>query len=176
MKKETVPAVVVRRATSRDVDQIAANTQLVADEERYIWTERVSEDSKEYTRKLVKDKGCLLVVAEVGGPKVRRVVGHLSMTRYGQHVKKSQHVRVLAMLIVEGYREMGIGSKLIAYALAWARKQPGVEKVVLGVFSNNERAFHVYEKFGFRVEGVRKDHYYIDGKREDEIDMAIFVK
>jgi ribosomal protein S18 acetylase RimI-like enzyme len=48
--------------------------------------------------------------------------------------------------------------------------------VALGVFSKNKRAFRLYEKFGFKVEGVRKKHYYIEGKHEDEIDMALFVK
>lgn len=167
---------VIRRAKLRDVPQITANTKLVAAEGRYIWIEEVNEDSNEHSRRLIEDKGCLLLVAEVGRGKDKRVVGHLAMTRYGHGVKKSQHVRVLSMLIVEGHRDRGLGSMLISHAIDWAKKEPGVEKVVLGVFSNNQRALHVYEKFGFGVEGVRKDHYYIDGKREDEIDMALFVK
>lgn len=167
----------VRRATARDVEQIAANIQSVADEGRYIWTEKVTEEWKRFLRKtLIKDKGCLVIVAEVGRGRGKRLVGDLTMTRYGQTIKKSQHVRVLAMLLVDGYRERGIGAKMMDYALRWAREQPGVEKVVLGVFSNNERAFRLYEKFGFKVEGVRKRHYYIRGKPEDEIDMALFVK
>jgi RimJ/RimL family protein N-acetyltransferase len=175
--RSTRPVVTVRRATARDVEQIAANTQSVADEGRYIWTEKVTEEWKEFLRKkLIKDRGCLVVVAEVGRGRGRKVVGDLTMTRYGQTIRKSQHVRVLAMLIVEGYREMGIGSRMMDYALKWARGQPGVEKVVLGVFSNNERALRLYEKFGFEVEGVRRKHYYIDGKHEDEVDMALFVK
>jgi len=171
------PDVKIRRATARDVEQMAANVQSVADERRYIWTERVTEEWKESLRKrLLRDKGCLVIVAEVGRGRGKRLVGNLTMTRYGQTIRKSQHVRVLAMLLVDGYREMGIGSKMMDYALRWAREQPGVEKVVLGVFSNNKRAWHLYEKFGFVVEGVRKGHYYIDGEREDEIDMALFVK
>lgn len=166
----------VRRATLRDVEQVAKNTQVVADEGRYIWTEEVTEDSKEFLRKLIKDKGCLLAVAEVGSGRERRVVGSITMTRYGQRIKKSQHVRVLGMLIIPGYRERGIGSQLMEFALAWARRQRGVEKVALGVFSNNKRAMRLYEKFGLVVEGVRKGHYHIDGKLEDEIDMAVFVK
>ena len=90
--------------------------------------------------------------------------------------KRPKHVRVLGMLVVDGYRGMGIGTKLIAHALGWARAQKEVEKVALGVFSKNKRAFRLYEKFGFKVEGVRKKHYYIEGKHEDEIDMALFVK
>ena len=97
------------------------------------------------------------------------------MTRYGD-VKKSEHVRVLGMLVVDGYREVGVGTKLMEYALRWARAKKGVEKVTLGVFSENQRAFRLYEKFGFKVEGIRKRHYYIAGKPEDEVDMALFVK
>jgi RimJ/RimL family protein N-acetyltransferase len=171
------PDVKIRRATARDVEQMAANTQSVADEGRYIWTEEVTEEWKEFLRKkLIKDEGCLVVVAEVGRGRAKRLVGGLTMTRYGQTIRKSRHVRVLTMLVVDGYREMGIGTKMMDYALRWAREQPGVEKVVLGVFSNNKRAWRLYEKFGFVVEGVRKDHYYIDGKHEDEVDMALFVK
>jgi len=166
----------IRKATAGDVDAFAANVQAVADEGRYIWTEKVTDREKESYRRLFKDKGCLAIVAEVGAGRQRRLVGSLTMSRYGQTVKKSQHVRVLAMLVVGGYREMGIGTKLMDTALAWAREQHGVEKVVLGVFSGNKRAYGLYEKFGFKVEGVRKDHYYIDGRHEDEIDMALFVK
>ena len=173
----TRPDVKIRRATARDVEQIAANVQSVADEGGYIWTEKVTKEWKAFLRKtLIKDKGCLVIVAEVGRGRGRRLVGGLTMTRYGQTIRKSQHVRVLAMLVVDGYREMGLGSRMMEYALGWARRQPGVEKVVLGVFSNNKRAWRLYEKFGFEVEGVRKRHYYIAGKPEDEIDMALFVK
>jgi ribosomal protein S18 acetylase RimI-like enzyme len=171
----TGPVARVRRATGRDLDAFAANVQAVADEGRYIWTEKVTERERESYGKLFRDRGCLAIVAEVRTGRERRLVGSLTMSRYGRTVK-SQHVRVLGMLVIEGYREMGIGSMLMDYALGWAREQPGVEKVVLGVFSNNERAFHLYEKFGFKVEGVRKRHYYIEGKPEDEIDMALFVK
>jgi len=175
-RESATPEETVRKATALNVERIAANTQAVADEGRYIWTEKVSEEWKGFLGKtLTKDKGCLVIVAEVGKGRGRKLVGDLTMTRYGQTIRKSQHVRVLAMLVVDGYREMGIGSKMMNYALTWARGEPGVEKVVLGVFSNN-RAFKLYEKFGFKVEGVRKDHYYIAGKHEDEIDMALFVK
>lgn len=170
------PDVRIRKATQVDLDEFARNLQAVADEGRYIWVEKVGDREIDFHRKLFKDKGCLAIVAEVGAGKKRKLVGSLTMTRYGHTVKKSAHVRVLGMLVIDGYREMGVGSKLMEAALAWARKEPGVEKVVLGVFSNNKRAYGLYEKFGFKVEGVKKDHYYIDGKHEDEIDMAVFVK
>jgi len=166
----------VRRARLGDLDQIAANIQLVADEGEYIWTEKVGPETKEMLKRIVEDRGCLALVAEVREGEKRKVVGGLTLGRYGQTVKKSRHVRVLMMLVVDGYRGIGIGTELMDAAVKWSRDQPGVEKVILGVFSNNKRAWRLYEKFGFEVEGVRKRHYYIKGKPEDEKDMALFVK
>ena len=165
----------VRRARAGDLDQYARNVQSVADEGRYIFTEQVSDERKKSMGKLFKDKGCLVIVAEVGSGRERKIVASLTLERYG-HVEKSKHVRVLGMLVVDGYRGMGVGTKLMDYAVRWARAEKGVEKVSLGVFSSNQRALRLYEKFGFKVEGVRKRHYYIAGKPEDEIDMALFVK
>jgi RimJ/RimL family protein N-acetyltransferase len=165
----------IRRGRVGDIDEVARNTQKVADEGTYLFTEKVTEERKKSMRRLVGDRSCLAIVAEVGKGKGRRIVGNLTMVRYGD-AEKSKHIRVLGMLVVKGYRGKGIGTKLMAYALDWARRQKGVEKVALGVFSNNKRAFALYKKFGFEVEGVRKNHYYIKGKHEDEIDMALFVK
>lgn len=165
----------VRRARVSDLEQYAENVQSVADEGRYIFMERVTEERKKSMGRLLKDKGCLVIVAEVVERGKPKLVGNLTMTRYGD-VKKSEHVRVLGMLVVNGYRDMGIGTRLIEYALQWGRAKEGVEKIALGVFSNNRRALRLYEKFGFKVEGVKKRHYYIAGEPEDEIDMALFVK
>lgn len=168
-------AVKVRRATERDLEEFAKIVQSVADEGRYIFTEKVTEDRKRSMGKLFKDKGCLAIVAEAGTGKRRRILGSLTLTRYGD-VEKAKHVRVLGMLVVKGHRGLGIGTKLMARALEWAKAQKEVEKIILGVFSNNQRALHLYEKFGFKVEGVKKRQYYVAGKHEDEIEMALFLK
>lgn len=165
----------VRRAREGDLDEFARNVQSVAEEGRYIFTEEVTDERRKSMARLFKDKSCLVVVAEVGAGKTRKLVGNLTLDRYG-NVEKTRHVRVLGMLVVKGYRGMGIGTKLIAYALEWAMSQKDVEKVVLGVFSNNHRAYRLYDKFGFKTEGVKKKHYLISGKHEDEIDMALFVR
>lgn len=132
-------------------------------------------ERKKSMGKLFKDKDCLAIVAEVGAGEGRRIVGSLTLTRYGD-VKKARHVRVLGMLVVRGYRGLGTGKKVMARALEWAKAQDEVEKVILGVFSNNRRALRLYEKFGFEVEGVKKRQYYIAGKHADEIEMALFFR
>lgn len=165
----------IRRATARDLEEFAENVQSVADEGIYLFTERVTEQRKESMRRLFEDKGCLALVAEVRTGKHGKLVGNLTLARYGD-VEKARHVRVLGMLVIQGYRGLGIGTKLIERGLEWARSWRDVEKIALGVFSDNRSAFRLYQKFGFKVEGVKKRHYYIAGKPADEIEMALFFK
>ena len=61
------------------------------------------------------------------------------------------------------------------FGLKWARKQKDIEKVVLGVFSSNKRAYGLYKKFGFKVEGVLKRQHILEGRYTDELRMAIFL-
>lgn len=165
----------VRKATLRDIERYAKIVQSVADEGRYLFIERVTEKKKQSMARVFKDRGCLVLVAEVRERGRWKAVGSLTLSHYGD-ASKSKHVRVLAMLVLDGYRGRGIGKQLMAKGLEWAREKEGVEKVALGVFSNNKRAFRLYENFGFKVEGVRRRHYYIAGRPEDEIDMSLFVK
>ena len=51
-----------------------------------------------------------------------------------------RHVRELGMLVIDGYREMGVGGALMDYALDWAKRQKGVEKVVLGCFLDKQES------------------------------------
>lgn len=109
----------------------------------------------------------LIIVAEVKG----RVVGHGRMfTTAGT----SAHVADLGMALIPGFRDQGIGSRMVTYMLHWAR-QKGLRKVTLGVFASNKRAIHVYEKFGFAVEGVLAEQHDVDGQYVDELLMAKFL-
>ncbi len=165
----------VRKAKAPDLDQFAKNVQSVADEGRYLFTEEVTTERKKSMGRLFKRKDCLVLVAEVRKGKDIDLVGSLTLSRYGD-VKKSSHVRVLGMLVIKGHRGMGIGTELIARSLEWARAQKGIEKIQLAVFSGNQKAYRLYEKFGFQVEGVKKRQYYIDGEPQDEVEMALFLR
>jgi RimJ/RimL family protein N-acetyltransferase len=47
----------------------------------------------------------------------------------------------------------------------------------LTVVAENARAVRLYEKFGFKVEGVLKDAYFgEDGKYHDELAMALILE
>ena len=53
------PEVNIRKARAADLEEYAKNVQSVADEERFIFIEQVTEERKESMRKLFKDRGAL---------------------------------------------------------------------------------------------------------------------
>ncbi len=81
-----------------------------------------------------------------------------------------RHTGVLGIAIVEGYRGKGLGEAMIRAALAEA-KRLGITLVELEVFANNERAFHLYEKVGFRLVGRVPRKISRFGRRIDELKM-----
>lgn len=157
----------MREALEEDVPSMMANLRAVADENVYLFTEVVSEDRVKRVLHSLKDKNDLHAIALTSS----KIVGQIDLHSFRDSIK-SDHVRNLGMLIIDGYREIGVGSALMDYAIRWAMENPQVEKVILGVFSNNGRAKKLYEKFGFQVDGVIKDMFKINGEYVDEIQMS----
>jgi RimJ/RimL family protein N-acetyltransferase len=113
-----------------------------------------------------RDRNLIIVAAAEGA-----IVGHgRAFTTAGT----CAHVADLALALIAEYRDRGIGSRMMAYMIDWARAQ-GLRKLTLGVFATNARARHVYEKFGFGVEGMLSAQHLIRGAYLDEILMAKFL-
>ena len=83
--------------------------------------------------------------------------GHLLM-RLADYAANT--IRFGFVVIKPGLRGKGIGREMLSQALAFAFDILGMERVTLGVFSENERARHCYESLGF----VQKE--YVPGYME----------
>ena len=70
-----------------------------------------------------------------------------------KRVRRLSHIGDFGITVAKGYRQDGAGSQLMKMLLGEAKKI-GVKIVTLEVFSNNERACHVYQKMGFTEFGV----------------------
>ena len=123
-------------------------------------------DERRYLRALRRHPDAAVFVAEEDG----EIVGRLSVARDPHQA--SRHVADLGLMVADGHRRRGIGRALLEQAVAWAR-EAGVRKLELHVFPWNEPAIHLYEKFGFEREGLRKDHYRRGGEYVDAILMAL---
>ena len=72
------------------------------------------------------------------------------------------------VVIGEEYRNQGIGYELLTCLLEEGKKM-GVEAFTLEVRVGNKGAIHLYEKLGFKGEGIRKNFY--EKPREDGLIM-----
>jgi RimJ/RimL family protein N-acetyltransferase len=144
------PVVSVREATPADVDGLVDLLVAVAGEGRWIGTEAPVDVERRRRRMAEEIEGpdAIVLVAEAGGALVGQLGLHLA--GYG--------VADLGMLVAAGWRGRGVGSALLAEAVDRARKA-GAHKLALQVWPHNSAAIALYEKFGFRREGLLRRHY-----------------
>jgi RimJ/RimL family protein N-acetyltransferase len=116
---------------------------------------------------MIRSEEHLVLVAEADGD----VVGNVLVSTDRNAV--TEHIGTLAICVARGWRDVGIGSALVAAAQAWAVRR-GLRKLSLGVFPDNERAIAVYERAGFVREGLRRAQYRSGDGYRDEVLMAWF--
>ncbi len=105
------------------------------------------------------------LVAEVDG----RVVGNAGMSRDEHH---RSHVGHAGMMVHSDYWGMGVGSALMAAVIDLAEKWIGLTRIQLEVYTDNSRAIRLYEKHGFKSEGVCRAFSFRDGQYVDALMMA----
>ena len=78
---------------------------------------------------------------------------------------------ILNLAVLPEFRRMGIGSMLLREALhELLRMKPETDLITLEVRESNIAAIRLYEKFGFKVLGIRRGYY--QKPQEDAVIMA----
>ena len=103
----------------------------------------------------------------------KKIVGHLQIS-IGTSPRFSK-LGDLFIYLNQNYQNLGLGAALMTEALRSARERR-LHRVELTVVADNHRALHLYEKLGFRREGVKRENYLgEDGKYHDEIVMGFLL-
>lgn len=71
------------------------------------------------------------------------------------------------------HRGKGYGTEAMIQMLGYGFNTLKLHRIHLGVYPFNPRAIRVYEKIGFKREGLQRDALYIDGIFHDMITMSI---
>lgn len=98
-----------------------------------------------------------------------RLVGYLGA--YGGSFRRDRHCAYIVAGILQEYAGQGLGKQLFAALDEWAIDHK-LHRLELTVMCHNERAVHLYQKMGFRTEGVKRDSLQVDGRYVDEFYMA----
>lgn len=165
----------IRKAMVNDAEQIIEHIKRILKENHSFMATTPEEFTVSVVEQREKIVNCsergLMLVAEQENQIIGILDFHLSSR------KRFSHQGLFGISIQETFANKEIGTCLIKKLLEWARKQEHIEKISLEVFSNNERAIHLYTKLGFKEEGRRHKHVKF-GPNEyvDDIIMSQFVK
>ncbi len=99
-----------------------------------------------------------------------RCVGMITVNQ--RQNPRMTHSGGLGMMVDHDYWGLGIGSQLMAAILDITDNWLGLTRVELEVNTDNPAAIHIYEKFGFAIEGTHKFHALGNGRWADSYFMA----
>lgn len=88
---------------------------------------------------------------------------------------KRSHCANISIMVNPNFHSMGIGSALMNKLLEYCNNIFKIKKIELSVFSSNKKAIKLYEKYGFSIEGIKRQSIFVNEKFEDEIFMAKFI-
>jgi RimJ/RimL family protein N-acetyltransferase len=167
--------VTIREAEPEDAEQIIALVQKISAEPDVDIAlslgefNHTIESEQAILAEFSASENSIYLVAEAGG----RIVGLLNCK--GGNRKTIRHVALLSMSMDKAWRNQGVGSRLMASAIDWARGTGIVSRIELLVFARNEMAIHLYQKFGFIVEGRCRRAIFRNGEYLDDLMMALLL-
>ena len=172
--------VLLRTAYPTDARALLGALNEVANEGRFL-LRRAWEITPELEQRWVSvalgDSDLVLVAMLLDNPHTRaeqEIVGGLSLVRGRPEFVR--HTAELAMWLRAAYRELGLGSAMLEYALTWLRAGSDIEKITLSARSSNRRALNLYRKYGFVEEGRREGFIKTEQGYEAEVLLSRFVR
>jgi putative acetyltransferase len=99
-----------------------------------------------------------------------RVVGQIGL--FLERNPRRHGVAGFGMAVHDDFHGQGVGSALMAAMLELADRWLGLRRIELIVYTDNAAAVHLYEKFGFQIEGTARGYAMRDGAYVDAYYMA----
>lgn len=165
MSNSRVPEIKIRRAEPEDF----LGLQRIHDQPKAVWgTLQVPYASAQMWRKRLEQQSSshYALVACAG----EEIVGSLGLV--AESSPRRAHVGQIGIAVHDQWQGRGIGSVLLGAATDLADRWLNLRRLELTVYTDNEAAVHLYEKFGFAVEGTLRAYSFRDGAFVDAYAMA----
>ncbi len=161
--------VIIRQAETADAERLVS---LMADAERsgFMLFEpgerQIAPDqlSKRIAAVEQDEKSAILLADDTGELK-----GYLFII--GNNPQRTSHSVYLAIGIGEASRGQGVGTRLFEQLDAWAEEKK-IHRLELTVMIHNRAGVALYQKAGFKIEGIKKNSLKVNGEYIDEYFMA----
>jgi putative acetyltransferase len=102
-----------------------------------------------------------------------KIVGHAQIFKFPNPRRKG--TGDLIIYLHQDFHNVGLGTAMLTKLIELANEE-GLHRVGLDVIADNKPAIRLYQKFGFKVEGVKKEAYFgEDGKYHDELVMGLIL-
>lgn len=122
---------------------------------------RTIEQQKEIIEGIFSKKKSMIFVAETDD----RLVGFIEVL--GSSLKRIKHSAYLVLGVLEEYQGKGIATQLFNRVFEWAMENE-ITRLELTVIKDNDKAFNLYRKKGFVLEGEKVHSLMINGKPVNE--------
>lgn len=166
MSTTTAGAIRIRRAEPEDFRGL----QRIHEQPRAVWgTLQLPYPSAQLWRKRLEQQSgnhyALVACA------AEEIVGSLGLVVPERSPRRS-HVGQIGMAVHDEWQGRGIGTALLEAAVGLADRWLNLRRLELTVYTDNEPAIRLYEKFGFAIEGTLRRYSFRDGALVDAYAMA----
>lgn len=159
----------IRRINTNDSEQFLKMAKKLDTETKFMMYEPGERKTTidEMNKKIIDifNSKSILLIAEDSG----KIVGFISAER--GFAKRIKHSAYIVIGVLNSYSGRGIGTKLLEHIEKWAIEN-NVKRLELTVMTHNKNGIKLYEKMGFKKEGIKVKSLLIDGKYIDEYYMA----
>lgn len=100
-----------------------------------------------------------------------RAVGLLGLHTFPDKPRR-RHAGTIGLGVHDDWQGKGVGTALVGAGVEMADKWLNLTRLELEVYTDNEPAIRLYERFGFEREGTLRQHAFRDGRYVDAYMMA----
>lgn len=166
--------IIYRSAQESDAKKIVRFYNYVGGETSFLSFERDeyplnAEEQEKELRSLAQREANIMLLA-MDGEEIAGIA-----TIHSSSKIKSRHDGELGIVVARKYQGQGIGTELIRQLIQWANGNGVTKRLSLDTRTDNVKAVELYMKFGFIVEGCRKNAALLDGKYYDLYVMGMML-
>ena len=159
-----------RKIQEDDLEKIR-NWRMKPEVTQHMYTDPkiIYDDQLKWLKKISLDNTCKYWIVNVDNEDV----GLVSISKIDNVNKKAEWAYYIAEKSARG---KGVGKAIELNILDYVFSELNLNKLCCEVFNDNELVVKIHEKYGSKIEGIRRSHILKKGEYKDVVEMGILKK